>query len=76
MGLTVKKGSEISGMQLFCLQFEASCLQLSFFAYDFVWELSEAFPAYNLSFSTYNLSFSTYNWSFFACNAEVPLIST
>ena len=33
-------------MQLFCLQLEASCLQLSFFAYNCVWELF----AYNLSF--------------------------
>ena len=33
-------------MQLVCLQFEAFCLQLSFFAYDCVWELLTigAFP--------------------------------
>ena len=30
---------KILRMQLFCLQLEASCLQLSFFAYNCVWEL-------------------------------------
>ena len=40
-------------MQLFCLQLEASCLQLSFIAYCCVWE----FFAYNLFF-TYICAYS------------------
>ena len=53
------------GMQFFCLQLEASCLQLSFCACSCVWELfclqSEFFFAYNSSFFAYSLSFFAYS---------------
>ena len=54
-------------MQLFCLQLEASCLQLSFFAYSCVFELFylqlELFCLQS-KFFTYNLSFFAYDGSF------------
>ena len=43
-------------MQLFCLQLEASCLQLSFFAYNFMF--SALFSRTSWSFFTYNRSLS------------------
>ena len=60
-------------MRLFCLEFEASFLQLSFFAYSYV---VEAFFAYNFSCFTYNFSSFSYNWSFFAYSGKVQLIGT
>ena len=58
-------------MQLFCLQLEASCLQLSFFAYSCVWQ----FFAYNLSFFMYSWCFCLQS-SFFAYSGKVCLPRT
>ena len=41
-------------MQLFCLQLEASCLQLSFFAYSCFWELFLLTVCLQLSFLAYS----------------------
>ena len=56
-------------MQLFCLQFEASCLQWSFFAYN--WQFH--FFAHNWSFFAYSFSFFTESWSFLAYSGKVRL---
>ena len=59
-------GDALCGMQLFCLQLEASCLQLSLFAYNCVWGLfcSQFEPfTHSLSLFTYNSGFFAYNWA-------------
>ena len=59
-------------MQLFRLQLEVSCSQLSFLAYSFVWE----FFAYNSSFLTYSSRIFSYSSNLFAYSGKVFLISS
>ena len=54
------------GMQLFCLQLEASCLQWSFFTYN--WHFLLCYLQSELC--TYNFSLFAYCWAFFAYNGE------
>ena len=56
-------------MQLFCLQLEASLLQLSFFVYSCVWFLLTA-GAFLLTTSAFLLT----NWSLFAYGGRMLLI--
>ena len=57
-------------MRFFCLQFEASRLQWSFFlTVD-----NFSFFTYSWSLFAYSFSFSTYSWSFFAYSGKVRLI--
>ena len=59
-------------MQPFCLQLEASCLQLRFFAYNCAWELlCLQLELVNLQFELFCLQLS-----FFAYNGKVFLRST
>ena len=62
-------------MRLFCLQLEASYLQLSFFTYGFLLTIGSFLLTVELLYLqlccgpfVYSWSFSTYNWSFFAYN--------
>ena len=56
-------------MQLFCLQLEASCLQLSFFAYSCAWELF----CLQLELLYLQLKLFYSQLSFFAYNGKVCL---
>ena len=52
-------------IRLFCLQLEASCLQLSFFAYSCALDLTiRAFSTCNTAFLRTIEALFTYSWSF------------
>ena len=60
------------GCNLFCLQFEASCLQWSFFTYSCVWELF----ACSSSFLPLQFELCCLQLSFFAYSGKVCLTCT